>query len=167
MVKLSLGMMTITSWPKVTNYSDVYYQHKPEATISSLIARPEAPTPIPTGPPARQMERPTPPLLAAVNDYRRQQGKSELKPLTALCEAARGRAAAVGRNLDHSGYLEAIKAMPHSASAENLWWGTDVSTAAVVQAWIESGGHRDNLLAEWTYGCGEIVNQTAAFLFIR
>lgn len=106
-------------------------------------------------------------LTEAVNNYRQNQGKAAMGISKELCAAAKFRAEKVGSNLDHTGYQDSLAAIPHTASAENLWWGTRVAVEAIVKAWAESPGHNQNMLGNWRVGCGEIAGSTAAFLFIK
>lgn len=157
--------MMPTTVPTVTFNNTLMPTKIPTVTTKPLptkvVAVPIEQKPMPTAIPTFSS------LTEAVNNFRQNQGKVSLKTNTELCLAARSRAEKVGSNLTHDGYQEALKTIPHSGSGENLWWGTKVSITAIIEAWNGSEGHRQNMLGDWSAGCGEVVGNTAVFLFIK
>ena len=91
-------------------------------------------------------------LLRAVNDARATRGLVPLRVDAALQRAARShsrRLIALER-LDHGDFVGRMRAfgVRGGALAENLAWGSGsyARAAAIVRAWLNSPGHRRNLL---------------------
>ncbi len=107
----------------------------------------EAPTAVAAAPSATGM-------IDMVNAERRARGLGPLRPDRRLRAAARGHAADMGRGgfFDHRGsdggdHGDRIAAQGYRAclSAENIAWGQR-SAAEVFQGWMNSPGHRRNIL---------------------
>jgi uncharacterized protein YkwD len=92
-------------------------------------------------------------LLELTNAERRKEGFSFLKPNPVLFEVARAHSANMAKQgklehkLDGKSPFERIKApgYAYTLAAENLARG-DVTVAEIVQAWMKSKVHRENIL---------------------
>jgi uncharacterized protein YkwD len=102
--------------------------------------------------------------LGLINDARRSANTAALRDDADLRWAARKRAIAIAtsQQLDHNGWVEAIRASGYrfSVAAENIasgYW----SPSAVVQGWLGSSGHYDNIVSR-TYrdtGIGCVIDK--------
>jgi uncharacterized protein YkwD len=92
-------------------------------------------------------------LFELVNAERSKEGLTALRPQPQLCEAARAHAANMAKQtklehkLDGKSTYDRIKATgyKYTLAAENLARG-DVTTMEIVQAWMKSKSHRENIL---------------------
>jgi uncharacterized protein YkwD len=96
---------------------------------------------------------PTPRELAvvrAMNVVRAQNGAPPLRVGRALTRAARAHSADMARRgyFDHGAFVQRLRRFGVRASyvGENLAYGTQLTPAAIVQMWIASPPHRQNLL---------------------
>jgi uncharacterized protein YkwD len=129
--------------------------------------------PIVTALPAQALEQaPALPELnetiqSKVNGYRVLHGKKPLNEEATLCEAAQIRAEAASVNFSHDGFEETMKIIAFDGVAENLWQGEPFDLNIMIQSWENSSGHRENMLGDWTSGCGRHSENTVAFIFLR
>lgn len=99
-------------------------------------------------------------LFNLVNDYRKKNGLSELLWYHPLCEFAKARSQQVKDDWSHEGYLkEATRGALYTSicpecgsTGENLAEGY-YSEEAALQGWINSSSHKQNLDANWDWGC--------------
>eukprot|EP01083_Nonionella_stella_P184551 670429_1 len=104
--------------------------------------------------------------LELTNEFRVKMGLQPLKWHQALCEIAKTHSRNMGQGavpLGHEGFHERVKRYPfHSArSAENVAMSNGTSNCVsktAVDGWIQSPGHRKNLLGPFTH-CGIGVYQ--------
>jgi uncharacterized protein YkwD len=108
-------------------------------------------------------------LLRAVNDARTARGLAALRVDARLQRAARShsRALLALDRLDHGDFVGRLRAhgVRGGSLAENLAWGTGsyARAAAIVRAWLDSPGHRRNLLGSGfrRIGIGAAVGEFA------
>lgn len=100
-------------------------------------------------------------VLARINAYRAERGRAPLKRHTGLQVLAEGHAEEMmaRRKLSHDGFERRAQAGSERLGldwmAENVVWGTGGSQGEladrIVQSWIDSRGHRKNLLRDNEY----------------
>jgi uncharacterized protein YkwD len=100
-----------------------------------------------------------PETATTLNGFRAANGRSELRSDAALTAMASSHAADMARRdtLDHGGFLE--QRGPRGARAENVAYGCKDSPC-VIQQWVNSSGHRANMLRTdiTKYGLGSAVS---------
>ena len=88
-------------------------------------------------------------VLKLVNDRRKQAGSADLKNHELLAQAARQRSIdmAASGNLSHNGWVTVIRQYGYRGGTlgENIAYGYG-TPASVVQGWMNSDGHRGNIL---------------------
>ena len=101
----------------------------------------------------------TPETATTLNGFRASNGRSELRSDIALTAMASSHAADMARrdSLDHNGFKE--QRGPRGARAENVAYGCKDSPC-VIQQWVNSSGHRANMLRTdiSKYGLGSAVS---------
>ena len=112
-------------------------------------------------------------LFGLVNEYRTKNGLKQLVIYSPLCEFARIRSEQVQSDWPHNGYDQAAgqgtlfsTICPNCIKVgENL--AKDYpNEEAILQAWIFSAYHKDNLDGDWDWGCAVCsANNYATFLF--
>ena len=87
----------------------------------------------------------TPETATTLNGFRATHGLSQLRTDATLTALASEHAANMARrdNLDHDGFM--THRGPRGARAENVAYGCKDS-ACVIQQWVNSSGHRKNML---------------------
>lgn len=111
-------------------------------------------------------------LVEATNQARAELGLDELKWSDCAADEGRKRAAdLVGRDLEHAPLNGVIEACDATKAAENLV-NSVASPAEVVEAWMASPGHRNNIvdpeLSEIGIGCvGEGEKMLCSQVFLR
>lgn len=87
----------------------------------------------------------TPETATSLNGFRASHGLSQLRADSTLATLASEHAANMARrdNLNHDGFL--THRGPRGARAENVAYGCKES-ACVIQQWVNSSGHRKNML---------------------
>jgi len=87
----------------------------------------------------------TPETATSLNGFRAAHGLSELRTDGALAALASEHSADMARReaLDHDGFM--TRRGPRGARAENVAWGCK-EPACVIQQWVNSSGHRKNML---------------------
>jgi len=87
----------------------------------------------------------TPETATSLNGFRASQGLSQLRTDGALAALASEHSADMARreSLDHDGFMTSRG--PRGARAENVAYGCRES-ACVIQQWVNSTGHRKNML---------------------
>lgn len=95
-------------------------------------------------------------LLDGINQFRTSQGKASVKPDSKTCAFAETRANEITSNFSHAGFDKRVadRSLPYpgySLVTENLAMTSDYKR--VVQMWIDSPGHRDNMLQDTPYVC--------------
>ena len=98
----------------------------------------------------------TPNLLQQINDFRVQNGKSPVAPEQITCAFATLRASEITTSFNHDGFENRVNShsLPYSSYtsvAENIAFNSD--SGQIVPGWINSPGHRENLLRDVPYGC--------------
>jgi len=108
-------------------------------------------------------------LNAAQNSYRTKQGLSALNINAELCKIAANRAAQVSKNFNHDGFKGAVEGsgVAKNSYGENIASGPLSGVHFVEWSWDKSPGHRENMLADWTDGCGGVYDKYAVFLFAK
>ncbi len=123
------------------------------------------PTPSPTSKPT---SRPLPKvtliegnsILENVNVYRSSLGLGQLVRHEGLCNYAQTRSAQIQANWSHGPFNADISnGTLSNACTECFRWGENLgkgygSSAAAVNGWIASSGHRANMAGSWDLGCG-------------
>lgn len=97
-------------------------------------------------------------IMNAINDYRKSQGLSSVKTDTYTCDFAKVRAKEIESDFNHDGFKDRInsKTLPYptySAVTENLAQTSDYKK--VVNLWINSSGHAENMRKDTPYVCVE------------
>ncbi|HVZ11471.1 MAG TPA: CAP domain-containing protein [Patescibacteria group bacterium] len=97
-------------------------------------------------------------IMSAINNYRAQVGKSPVTTNAATCSFARTRAQEVAQNFNHDGFNSrvAAKTIPYgnfSYITENIARNSDYKN--VVDAWIASPKHAENMRADTPFVCVE------------
>jgi hypothetical protein len=87
----------------------------------------------------------TPEAATSLNGFRASHGLAELRTDGTLVALASGHAADMARrdSLDHDGFM--THRGPRGARAENVAYGCK-ETTCVIQQWVNSSGHRKNML---------------------
>ncbi len=87
----------------------------------------------------------TPETATSLNGFRAAHGLSQLRTDGALAALASEHSADMARReaLDHDGFM--TRRGPRGARAENVAWGCK-EPACVIQQWVNSSGHRKNML---------------------
>ena len=108
-------------------------------------------------------------LNSAQNEYRRDQGLNTLGIDAALCTVASQRAKDISTNFSHDGFEAAIdrNGVNRSAIGENIASGPLSGVHFVQWAWDRSPGHRENMLRDWSVGCGGVYGKFAVFIFAK
>lgn len=87
-----------------------------------------------------------------VNQYRLEQGLQPLAHDKELCQIAEARADQIQKDWSHKGFWQEIKKVKYKRIGENL--AKDyTSEKALVQAWIASKPHKQNLDRPYTHQC--------------
>lgn len=135
-------------------------------TISKSTKTTETPTPTPgVEPPTQTQSKPqtqiqTPNdsgnLIGQVNAYRASKGLSEVSTDPYTCAFANIRASEITSAFNHDGFSSRVnsKTLPYpsySEIAENIAMSSN--PADVVQAWIDSPGHNENMLKNTPFAC--------------
>lgn len=156
------------------------YQFSPKSTIvlgaelnrNLVPSNTPAPTPFPTAAettiasPVLNLNIavvPSPPfdssslyLLSKVNAFRQKNGKSEVLSNSKTCQLARERAQEIVTNFSHDGFdrRKSENSFPYelySEITENIAMNSDYKN--VVGGWINSPGHRENMLKDTPFVC--------------
>lgn len=156
-IKLILDIIFGRSLPKPIP------QPKPVEPINVVPDPTPEPTPEPPPKPLGIAEQ----LLAAHNEYRARNGKAALKLNEKLTEAA----------MKHAAYMESVNVLTHRGRkrdmpwdramvenyqsrniAENIAYGS-VSVDSVMTMWINSSGHKENMLGSFKdFGAAKMGN---------
>lgn len=140
-------LISTSSLDKPTTSQTIY-------PTTSIIPKPTAtPTPKP-----RKLDGGR--LFNLVNQYRAKNGMSQLQWYLPLCDYARQRSQQISTDFSHEGYLSDAESKvlyqqycPECArTGENLAEGF-ISEEGVLQGWINSPTHKENLDYDWTYAC--------------
>lgn len=111
-------------------------------------------------------------LFDLVNQYRSQKGLKSLVIYSPLCQFSQTRLEQIKNDWSHNGYDQAAEQgqlfsldCPNcSRVGENL--AKDYpDEEAVLQAWLASDYHRNNLEGDWDWGCAASSGNFAVFLF--
>ena len=97
-------------------------------------------------------------LMQKINEYRSSQGLSSVNTDTHTCNFAKTRVTEISSSFNHDGFRNRIdsKTLPYptySEVTENIAMNSDYKK--VVQAWIESSGHAENMLKDTPLACVE------------
>lgn len=108
-------------------------------------------------------------LNSAQNNYRREHGLNQLSINGELCKIAASRAQEIAKDFSHSGFESAVKGsgLGKSSYGENIASGPLSGVHFVEWSWDKSPGHRENMLGDWTDGCGGVWDKYAVFLFAK
>jgi uncharacterized protein YkwD len=128
----------------------------PKPTIKRLINLPSV---IPTSTPAKTDNASSDvglQLMKQINDFRTSKGLSALSTDGHTCAFASVRAGEIVGSFNHDGFRNRIdsKSLPYpsySSVAENIAMNSDPN--AVVNGWINSPGHNENMSKDVPYGC--------------
>jgi uncharacterized protein YkwD len=157
-----LGERPRISWPAET----------PQMPTTKLL-----PTAAPTGVPAFPTVtlQPTAVLLGdykkeyimnAINEYRRSRGLSEVKTDPYTCSFAKERAREISVYFNHDGFSQRVanKSLPYpgySLITENIAMTSDYKR--VVELWINSKGHAENMQKDTPFVCVESYGNYYAY----
>lgn len=112
-------------------------------------------------------------LFNLVNSYRRKNGLNELLWYHRLCDYAKTRSQQVKDDWSHDGYqadadsgkIFGSVCTECQRSGENLAKGF-FSEESILQGWIKSPSHKENLDSDWDWGCAMFYsNNYVAFQF--
>lgn len=108
-------------------------------------------------------------LNRAQNNYRGEHGLNQLNINGQLCKIAANRAAEIAKDFSHGGFESAVKGsgLGKSSYGENIASGPLSGVHFVEWSWDKSPGHRENMLGDWTDGCGGVFDKYAVFLFAK
>jgi len=108
-------------------------------------------------------------LNNAQNNYRVSNGLNNLTINNELCAVAAERAVEVASNFSHDGFESAIDRhnLQFNSIGENIASGPLTATQLVQWSWDKSPGHRENMLGDWSDGCGGIHDIYAVFVFAK
>lgn len=97
----------------------------------------------------------------SINAFRAANGRAALRSDAAMTGLARAHAEDMARreSLDHAGFME--QRGPAGARAENVAYGC-ASSACTIKQWIDSSGHRANMLLSdiGSYGLASAVSKS-------
>jgi uncharacterized protein YkwD len=116
------------------------------------------PIPTPTTTPNNENDTVKSYIMNAINEYRRSQGLYEVKTDPYTCGFAKTRASEISSNFSHDGFNQRVNAgtLPYpgySSITENIAMTSDYQR--VVQLWINSAGHAENMRRDTPYVCVE------------
>ena len=108
-------------------------------------------------------------LNSAQNQYRRDHGLNALNINGDLCKVAEDRAREIAVNFSHDGFEVAIERnnIGKNAIGENIASGPLTGSHFVEWSWDKSPGHRENMLRDWSDGCGGVYDRFAVFIFAK
>ena len=108
-------------------------------------------------------------LNSAQNNYRVTHNLNALSINADLCKVALERAKEISSNFSHDGFEAAIDRnnINKNAVGENIASGPLTATQFVEWGWDKSPGHRENMLRDWSEGCGGVYDRFAVFLFAK
>ena len=108
-------------------------------------------------------------LNQAQNDYRRDHTLNTLNINQDLCTVAAERAREISTNFSHDGFEAAVErhSINKSSVGENIASGPLLGIHFVQWAWDKSPGHRENMLRDWSEGCGGVYDRFAVFIFAK
>ena len=108
-------------------------------------------------------------LNMAQNQYRRDHGLNALNINAGLCKVAAERAREIAANFSHDGFEAAVERnnIDRSAVGENIASGPLTGAHFIEWSWDKSPGHRENMLRDWTEGCGGVYDRFAVFIFAK
>ena len=108
-------------------------------------------------------------LNRAQNQYRRDHGINTLSINNDLCEVAIQRAREIAANFSHDGFEAAIEGnnIDKRTVGENIASGPLSGAHFVEWSWDKSPGHRENMLRDWSDGCGGVYDRFAVFIFAK
>lgn len=115
-----------------------------------IINRPR-PTPVVTVSPVTAQNSD---FTSQINTYRAKYGLSPIKTDSYSCAFAQKRSQEIVSNFSHSGWnlSSILSAYPtYSRAFENIAYGYNDSN--IIQAWIDSPGHAENMRSNVTYVC--------------
>lgn len=105
-------------------------------------------------------------LNLALNNFRVAHGLNALRIDGTLCAIAGERAREISQNFSHDGFEAAIERHNlQKSSGENIASGPLTSVQFVEWSWDKSPGHRANMLADWSEGCGGVFDRFAVYIF--
>jgi len=107
-------------------------------------------------------------LNVALNNYRVAHGLNALTIDNTLCSIAAERAVEISQNFSHDGFKAAVERHNLQKSAgENIASGPLTAVQFVEWSWDKSPGHRQNMLSDWTEGCGGVFDRFAVYVFAK
>jgi len=107
-------------------------------------------------------------LNSTLNNYRVAHGLNSLTIDATLCAIAQERAVEITQNFSHDGFEAAVKRHNlQKSSGENIASGPLTAVQFVEWSWDKSPGHKANMLADWTEGCGGVNGRFAVFIFAK
>jgi uncharacterized protein YkwD len=90
-------------------------------------------------------------IMNAINEYRKSQGLSSVSMDSHTCDFARKRADALVSNFSHDGFGPPYPYPSFSKVTENIAMNSNYKN--VVNGWIASSGHAENMRADTPYVC--------------
>jgi len=108
-------------------------------------------------------------LDIALNNYRSGHGLNTLSIDSTLCVVASQRADEIKDDFSHDGFDGAVERnnISYSSIGENIASGPLSATKFVEWSWDQSPGHRENMLRDWTRGCGAVSDGYAVYIFAK
>ena len=157
---LAEKMMVTTSTPRPTSTATI----KPSATATPRATSTPTPkptvnaTPKPTSAPTTTSDSVKDFIMNAINDYRRSQGLSSVRTDSYTCDFAKIRAKEISTSFNHDGFRNRInnKTLPYpgySSITENIAMTSNYQN--VVNMWINSSGHAENMRKDTPFVCVE------------
>ena len=120
----------------------------------TLTPTPQPPTPVPV------VNNNSDYLLGKVNEYRRSLGLYEVKSDSNTCNFAKKRAQELTSNFNHDGFKN-LPYPSYSKVTENI--AMNENKTDVVNQWISSAGHAENMRADTPFVCIENLGNYYAY----
>ncbi len=126
--------------------------------VSTLAPTKQVSTPIPTVAQPSSTDDKKTFIMNAINEYRKSQGLSSVSTSTETCNFAKIRAQEISTDFSHAGFRSRIDngTLPYkswSVVTENIAMTSDYKN--VVNMWIKSSGHAENMRKDTPFVCVE------------
>jgi len=108
-------------------------------------------------------------LLGEVNNFRSQNDRSGIAETSIICNFAKERLTELSTNYSHDGFSRMQSVTGKSAGAENIARTSSNrgNHYIVIEMWAKSDGHRENMLGDYTEGCGYYDGKYAVLVLAR
>jgi len=108
-------------------------------------------------------------LFGEVNNFRKESGKGILNKTSNICNFASERFLELQSNYSHDGFSRMRSATGKNSGAENIAKTSSNrgNHYVVYEMWAKSEGHRQNMLGDYTEGCGYYDGRYAVLILAR